>query len=76
MSAFKYLCVVKEVMCGGRIWRSVPRAKYFISPGRRQGRVPFSPMPLLRVAATMAVMLGWEDGIVVNRWLARRGFAV
>lgn len=38
-----------------------PFAKYFISPGKRQGSAPFLPIPFDMVAATMAVRLG-EDG--------------
>lgn len=36
----------------------VVRAKYDISLGRRQGRVPFFPMPFVSVAATMSVSRG------------------
>lgn len=35
--------------------RYSPRWKYFISPGKRQGRPPSLPIPFERVAATMAV---------------------
>jgi hypothetical protein len=37
---------------------SLPFAKYFISPGRRHGSPPFSPIPFDRVAATIAVSEG------------------
>ncbi len=37
--------------------RNAPWAKNFSSPGNRQGKVPFRPIPLLTVAATMAVTL-------------------
>jgi hypothetical protein len=45
---------------GGRVemeQRNAPWAKNFSSPGNRQGKVPFRPIPLLTVAATMAVTL-------------------
>ena len=35
---------------------NLPRAKYFISPGRRHGRPPDLPIPPEVVAATMAVI--------------------
>ena len=37
--------------------RNAPLAKYFISPDNLHGNVPFIPIPLDFVAATMAVIL-------------------
>jgi len=46
---------------------NAPLAKYFISPGNRQGSFPWRPIPLVSVAATITVMLGYDEGIVKVR---------
>jgi hypothetical protein len=50
--------------------RVVTRAKYRISVGRRQGRLPRRPMPSWGVVATIRVReKGGGGGIVVVDWL-------
>jgi hypothetical protein len=60
ITAFCTSLLLRAEYGGGR--RVVTRAKYAISALSRHGKVPFRPMPLLRVAATMSVRLSNDGG--------------